>query len=70
VEKSLIFLVYLSGERAAKFRVVSVTTVNKSEESRERKAESSVHIAGQERARKHEINVIIDIFMCAWSKEQ
>jgi hypothetical protein len=36
VENSLIFAVYLSGERAAKFRVVSVTTVNKSEERAER----------------------------------
>jgi hypothetical protein len=36
VERSLIFPVYLSGERVAKFRVVSVTTVNKSEEGTER----------------------------------
>jgi hypothetical protein len=36
VEKSLVFPVYLSDERAAKFLVVSVTTVNKSEERTER----------------------------------
>jgi hypothetical protein len=36
VEKSLIFFIYFSGERAAKFQVVSLTAVNKSEEGAER----------------------------------
>jgi hypothetical protein len=71
VDKSVIFPVYLSCERAGKFQVVSVTTVNKSgeRERREERMEPSIY-RWKERTRKSEINVTTNIFMCAWSREQ